>query len=223
MSLEVKNLCKSFKDNQIIDHFFCQIDSGEIVILLGPSGTGKTTFMRLINNLDKTDRGSIRIGDYLLCEDNGQEAVYTSTKEQRAYQNAIGMVFQNYELFPNLTVMENLLEAPLAQKLGQRESLQKQAEELLETVGLLDKAQVYPANLSGGQKQRIAIARAMMLSPQIICFDEPTSALDRESADQVGYLIEKLAKEGMGILVVTHDIAFGEKYGTRIVSSTQFK
>lgn len=222
MSLIVEKLSKAYGDNQVIKDFDFQIEPGEIVILLGRSGTGKTTFMRLINNLEEADRGSIRIDDKILCEDDGKKAIYVKAEQRRQYQNGLGMVFQDYQLFPNFTVIENLLEAPTAQKLGTKDELQKRAEDLLDEMGLMDKANKLPSTLSGGQKQRVAIARAMMLSPDVICFDEPTSALDRESADQVGSLIQNIANSGKGILIVTHDTAFGEQYGTRIVSSLSF-
>ncbi|MDK6291440.1 MULTISPECIES: amino acid ABC transporter ATP-binding protein [Aerococcus] len=223
MALIVSNLKKAYNGNMVIDQFNCRIDPGEIVILLGPSGTGKTTFMRLINNLEKCDQGNIAIGDRVLCQETSQGVQYSDKASQRRYQNAIGMVFQNYQLFPNFTVLDNVLEAPIAQKLAPKSDLLDQAMFLLDSVGLKDKANAYPSTLSGGQKQRVAIARAMMLSPEIICFDEPTSALDRESANQVGKLVQAIAKQGKGILVVTHDTQFGQDFGTRIVSSEEFK
>ena len=134
----------------------------------------------------------------------------------------MGMVFQDYALFPNFTIRENLLEAPLSQKLGTREELNAKAEELLTDMGIVDQLDKMPSQLSGGQKQRVAIARAMMLSPKVLCFDEPTSALDRESADSIGKLIQGIAQNGTCILIVTHDTPFGEKYGTRLISSSEF-
>lgn len=222
MALTVKGLNKAYGNNQVIKDFDFQIDSGEIVILLGESGTGKTTFMRLINNLEEADRGTIQIDGNYLCEDNGSVITYKNKREQRIYQNGLGMVFQDYQLFPNFTVIENLLEAPLAQQLGSKEALEKRALSLLERMGVNDKADVYPSTLSGGQKQRVAIARALMLEPSVLCFDEPTSALDIDSANKVGSLIRQLSQEGKAILVVTHDRAFGNEYGTRIISSAEF-
>ncbi|OFT42385.1 amino acid ABC transporter ATP-binding protein [Aerococcus sp. HMSC06H08] len=223
MALYVEGLSKAYNKNQIIDQFTCQIEGGEIVILLGKSGTGKTTFMRLINNLEKADQGSIRINVQYLCQASEGGARYLSKADQRAYQNNLGMVFQDFQLFPNFTVLENLMEAPLAQKLASPEAIQAQALDLLAKVGLSDKAEVKPSTLSGGQKQRVAIARALMLNPDVICFDEPTSALDRESANQVGALIQELADSGQAVLIVTHDTEFGREYGTRIISSSDFK
>ena len=216
------NLTKSYHDITVIDDFSFHIDSSEIVVLVGRSGTGKTTLMRLLNNLEKADQGTISIEDALLCKQGLKGAEYVDRKKRRLYQNKIGMVFQDYALFPNLSVLENLLEAPLAQKLGTREELAAKAAGLLEQMGLEDKLEAMPSTLSGGQKQRVAIARAMMLNPRVLCFDEPTSALDRDSSDSIGKLIQELAAGGTGILIVTHDTEFGQQYGTRIVSSSEF-
>ena len=157
-----------------------------------------------------------------MCKQGLKGAEYVDRKKRRLYQNKIGMVFQDYALFPNLSVLENLLEAPLAQKLGTHEELAEKADGLIEQMGLEDKLEAMPSTLSGGQKQRVAIARAMMLNPRVLCFDEPTSALDRESSDSIGKLIQEIAAGGTGILIVTHDTEFGQQYGTRIVSSSEF-
>ncbi|MCC4311818.1 amino acid ABC transporter ATP-binding protein [Carnobacterium maltaromaticum] len=222
MILEVKNVTKKFNGLPVIQNFDFSIAAGEIVTLVGKSGTGKTTLMRLINNLEKADSGTIKIGNQLLCETKNEQSVYALKKDIRAYHNSIGMVFQDYQLFPNLTVLENCLEAPIAQKLDTKSNLIKKAEELLGQVGLSDKIQVMPSTLSGGQKQRVAIARAMMLNPKILCFDEPTSALDRESTVEIGKMIQKIATDQTGILIVTHDLEFAEDIGTRVVSSEEF-
>ncbi|WP_317914538.1 amino acid ABC transporter ATP-binding protein [Carnobacterium maltaromaticum] len=222
MILEVKNVTKKFNGLPVIQNFDFSIAAGEIVTLVGKSGTGKTTLMRLINNLEKADSGTIKIGNQLLCETKNEQSVYASKKDIRAHHNSIGMVFQDYQLFPNLTVLENCLEAPIAQKLDTKSNLIKKAEELLGQVGLSDKIQVMPSTLSGGQKQRVAIARAMMLNPKILCFDEPTSALDRESTVEIGKMIQKIATDQTGILIVTHDLEFAEDIGTRVVSSEEF-
>ena len=222
MLLNAMNLTKSYHDITVIDDFSFHIDSNEIVVLVGRSGTGKTTLMRLLNNLEKADQGTISIEDAVLCKQGLKGAEYADRKTRRLYQNKIGMVFQDYALFPNLSVLDNLLEAPLAQKLGTREELAAKAAGLLEQMGLEDKLEAMPSTLSGGQKQRVAIARAMMLNPRVLCFDEPTSALDRESSDSIGKLIQEIAAGGTGILIVTHDTEFGQQYGTRIVSSSEF-
>lgn len=218
MVLTVEKISKQFNNEDVIHDYNLTIDSNEIVVLVGRSGTGKTTFLRIINNLETTDKGTVRINGDALVEDGN----YASTEAQRGYQNRIGMVFQNYELFPNLNVLDNLVEAPLAQKIDSRENLEARALDLLESMDIADKAQNMPSTLSGGQAQRVAIARAMMLDPDILCFDEPTSALDSDTAAEIGKLIQEIAGRGTGILIVTHDKEFANNYGTRIIRSEEF-
>ena len=218
MSLIVENLSKNFNHQSVIRNYNLTIGANEVVALVGRSGTGKTTFLRLINNLEVADQGTIQINeDFLLID-----GAYVDKEGQRNYQKRMGMVFQNYELFPNLNVLANLVEAPLAQKLASKETLEKKAMDLLSSMEIADKKTAMPNTLSGGQAQRVAIARAMMLNPDILCFDEPTSALDEESARNIGELIQSIAQQGTGILIVTHDNAFAEKYSTRMISSTDF-
>ena len=218
MSLIVENLSKNFNHQSVIRNYNLTINENEVVALVGRSGTGKTTFLRLINNLEVADQGTIQINeDFLLID-----GAYVDKEGQRNYQKRMGMVFQNYELFPNLNVLANLVEAPLAQKLASKEALEKKAMDLLFSMEIADKKNAMPNTLSGGQAQRVAIARAMMLNPDILCFDEPTSALDEESARNIGELIQSIAQQGTGILIVTHDNAFAEKYSTRMISSTDF-
>lgn len=218
MSLIVENLSKNFNHQSVIRNYNLTIDENEVVALVGRSGTGKTTFLRLINNLEVADQGTIQINEDFLVIDGA----YVDKEGQRNYQKRMGMVFQNYELFPNLNVLANLVEAPLAQKLASKETLEKKAMDLLSSMEIADKKTAMPNTLSGGQAQRVAIARAMMLNPDILCFDEPTSALDEESARNIGELIQSIAQQGTGILIVTHDNAFAEKYSTRMISSTDF-
>ena len=218
MSLIVENLSKNFNHQSVIRNYNLTIGENEVVALVGRSGTGKTTFLRLINNLEVADQGTIQINeDFLLID-----GAYVDKEGQRNYQKRMGMVFQNYELFPNLNVLANLVEAPLAQKLASKEALEKKAMDLLFSMEIADKKNAMPNTLSGGQAQRVAIARAMMLNPDILCFDEPTSALDEESARNIGELIQSIAQQGTGILIVTHNNAFAEKYSTRMISSTDF-
>jgi len=218
MILNVENLSKSYEEQTVIENYDLVIDQHEIVALVGRSGTGKTTFLRVINNLEAADQGRIAINGEALRQNNE----YVASEKQRAYQNRIGMVFQNYELFPNLNVLDNLIEAPLAQKLDTKENLKTQAINLLDSMEIADKIDAMPSTLSGGQAQRVAIARAMMLSPDILCFDEPTSALDSETAKDIGNLIQNIANRGTGILIVTHDKAFADQYATRIIRSEEF-
>ena len=218
MSLIVENLSKNFNHQSVIRNYNLTIGENEVVALVGRSGTGKTTFLRLINNLEVADQGTIQINEDFLVIDGA----YVDKEGQRNYQKRMGMVFQNYELFPNLNVLANLVEAPLAQKLASKEALEKKAMDLLSSMEIADKKTAMPNTLSGGQAQRVAIARAMMLNPDILCFDEPTSALDEESARNIGELIQSIAQQGTGILIVTHDNAFAEKYSTRMISSTDF-
>lgn len=223
MGLKATNLTKQFNGIDIIRNFDFTIEAGEIVTLVGESGTGKTTLMRLFNQLEEADNGTIAIDNDFLCRETSEGKLeFSSKKERAAYNNQIGMVFQDYQLFPNLSVIENCIEAPLDQKLMTKDQAIEKAELLLTQMKILDKKNVYPSTLSGGQQQRAAIARAMMLNPKILCFDEPTSALDRDSSNEVGKMIQSIASSGTGILIVTHDIEFAEMFGTRVVSSDEF-
>lgn len=223
MTLVIKDLCKQFDDNVILSHFNFQMQAGEIVALVGESGTGKTTLIRILNSLIPADRGYVAINDSrLMYTDDSGQLMYSKGEERQAYDNEIGMVFQDYQLFPNMTAFENLMEAPLAHGEMTPAAIKEKASRLLNQMGLGSKQDAMPKTLSGGQQQRVAIARSMMMDPKILCFDEPTSALDRESARTVGQMIQNIAEEGTGIIVVTHDVSFAEEFATRVLNSNEF-
>ena len=213
MSIQIRNLCKAFQDNQVLRSVTLDVKEKEIVVLMGLSGSGKTTLLRCLCDLERADSGEIIINDtYLLKNENGK-SVYADKQTKRLLRKEVGMVFQNYQLFPHRDVLQNLIEAPIYHK-----AIQK-AEELLKRLQIQDKLHAYPSTLSGGQKQRVAIARACMLQPSVLCFDEPTSALDVESIASVTSIIKDLSKE-MAILIITHDEGFAKQVGTRVVRIT---
>ena len=219
MSIQIRNLCKSFHDNQVLRNVDLDVKEREIVVLMGLSGSGKTTLLRCLCDLETADSGEILINDsYLLKEENGR-SVYVDKETKKALRKEVGMVFQNYQLFPHRNVLQNLIEAPVYHKLMSKEDAVQKAEKLLERLQISDKLHAYPSTLSGGQKQRVAIARACMLQPSVLCFDEPTSALDVESIASVTSIIKDLSKE-MAILIITHDEGFAQRVGTRVVKIT---
>lgn len=204
--LKVVNLRKYFGKNKVLNGIDFELKEGERVVVLGPSGSGKSTFLRCINWMEEPTAGEI----YL-------DGVKITEKNIRKMRQNIGMVFQHFNLINNLTVMDNLLLAPVKLRLLSRKDAEKRANQLLKHIGLLNKANSFPASLSGGQKQRVAIVRAMMLSPEVLLFDEPTSALDPESIEDVLSLIRELAEKGMTIMIVTHEMSFAKEIATRIV------
>ncbi len=204
--LIVKNLHKAFGSNKVINGINFELTEGERVVVLGPSGSGKSTFLRCINWLEQPTSGEIYFNGELV-----------TAKNIRRVRRNVGMVFQHFNLISNLTVMDNLIMAPLKLKIMKKDAAIKQAKRLLRHIGLSSKANSYPASLSGGQKQRVAIVRAMMLSPEVLLFDEPTSALDPESIGDVLSLIRELADRGMTIMIVTHEMSFAKEIATRIV------
>ncbi|MBO4812592.1 amino acid ABC transporter ATP-binding protein [Candidatus Saccharibacteria bacterium] len=204
--LVIKNLHKSFGKNKVLSGINFELKEGERVVVLGPSGSGKSTFLRCINWMEEPTSGKIIF--------DGEEV---TEKNIRRVRRSIGMVFQHFNLINNMTVMENLILAPMKLHLMKKEAAEKRAMELLSHIGLTQKAKAYPASLSGGQKQRVAIARAMMLSPEVLLFDEPTSALDPESIGDVLSLIRELADRGMTIMIVTHEMSFAKEIATRVV------
>ena len=212
--LKVEGLYKNFGEAGVLKGVNLEIKPGEIVVVVGASGGGKTTFLRSINYLEKCSKGSIQIaGDYLL-----KNGVYASKEKIREIRKNIGLVFQGFNLFPHLSVLENLIEAPI-RVLGQKpEEAKEKAMEILSFLELEAKAQSYPYELSGGQKQRVAIGRALAMKPKLMCFDEPTSALDPTLTGEVAKLIKSLSGEGMAMLIITHDMDFAKMVADRIVS-----
>lgn len=206
--INIKNLHKSFGDLEVIKGIDLEIKKGEIVTIVGPSGSGKSTVLRCMNLLEVPTKGQIIFEG----TDITDKKVNIDEIRQR-----IGMVFQNFNLFPNMTVLDNITLAPMRLKKLSREDANKKAEILLERVGLLDKKDSYPSQLSGGQKQRIAIARALAMEPDMMLFDEPTSALDPEMVKEVLEVIKELADEGMTMAIVTHEMAFAKEVADRVI------
>lgn len=212
--IEVKNLQKKFDDVQVLDGISTEICQGEVVAVIGPSGSGKSTFLRSLNLLEVPSGGQILF--------EGSDITDPKVDLNR-HRQKIGMVFQQFNLFPHKTVKENIMLAPVTLKLMTPEEASAKAEELLKRVGLPDKADVYPGSLSGGQKQRIAIARAMAMNPDVMLFDEPTSALDPEMVGEVLEIMKELAETGMTMVVVTHEMGFAREVATRVVFIDQGK
>lgn len=215
--LEAKNLFKSFGSVKVLKDVSLSVNQGDRVAIIGPSGSGKSTLLRCLNYLEKIDAGSISVGDVNIVETNNQRAVYKSEEEVRQATHKLGMVFQNFNLFPHLTVMENLTIAPVCVLGKSKEEARESGTKLLEKVGLSAKAESYPCELSGGQQQRVAIARAMAMNPEILCFDEPTSALDPELTGEVLKVIRSLAEENMTMVIVTHEMGFAREVANQVL------
>ena len=205
--IDVKNLHKYFGSLEVLKGIDCHIDKGECVCVIGPSGSGKSTFLRCLYLLETPTKGDIVIDDMHLTEKNF---------DVDAMRKRVGMVFQHFNLFPHLTILENVTLAPIRHKMMTEEQAKEKAMELLNRVGVGDKADNYPAQLSGGQKQRVAIARSLALSPEVMLFDEPTSALDPERVGDVLEVMKQLAKEGMTMVVVTHEMGFAREVANRV-------
>ena len=206
--LQVRGLQKNFGELEVLKGLDLDIHEGEVISIIGPSGCGKSTFLRCLNLLEKPDGGSI-------CFE-GQEVTGAKT-DVTAYRRRIGMVFQHFNVFPHLTVLNNVTLAPVSNKMMTEAQAVEKAKVLLDRVGLGDKLDEYPTKLSGGQKQRLAIVRALALEPQVILFDEPTSALDPEMVGEVLSVMQALAREGMTMLVVTHEMAFARDVSSQVV------
>lgn len=206
--IETKKLEKSFKDLHVLKGIDQKIEKGEKVVIVGPSGSGKSTFLRCLNFLEVPTGGEVWFEGINLTD---------ASVNIDKHRQKMGMVFQHFNLFPHLTIMENITLAPVKLKLQTKEEAQQNAERLLERIGLLDKKDAYPNTLSGGQKQRIAIVRALAMNPDVMLFDEPTSALDPEMVGEVLELIRELAEDGMTMVIVTHEMAFAKEVATRIL------
>ncbi len=206
--IKVENLCKNFGSLKVLRGINEHIDKGEVVVVIGPSGSGKSTFLRCLNLIEKPTNGHIWI--------EGDEITNPNIDVNKIRQK-VGMVFQSFNLFPHMTVMQNIILAPMQLKAVSKQEAEKLALNLLDKVGLKEKANEYPNKLSGGQKQRIAIARALAMSPDVMLFDEPTSALDPEMVKEVLDVMKELAEAGMTMVVVTHEMRFAREVGTRLL------
>ena len=206
--LTVEHLIKAYGETPVLDDISFAVKPGEVIVVVGPSGCGKSTLLRCLNGLEPTQSGRVRLGS---------ETVAYGGKNLTQLRQRIGMVFQSYELFPHLTVLDNILLAPTKVQKRPKAEVQKEAEALLDRVGLLNKKNSYPRELSGGQKQRVAIARALAMQPEVLLFDEPTSALDPQIVGEVLAVMRQLAKEGLTMIVVTHEMAFARDVSSHVV------
>ena len=205
--IEIKGLCKSFGADEVLKGIDLSIDEKEVVVIIGPSGSGKSTLLRCINHLEEPTAGEVIVDGITLSS----EANINKVRDE------VGMVFQRFNLFPHMTVLENIMLAPMKVKHAVRAEAEKTARELLARVGLAEKADAYPDNLSGGQQQRVAIARALAMHPKVMLFDEPTSALDPEMVGEVLDVMRALAREGMTMVIVTHEMGFAREVGDRLL------
>lgn len=216
--IKTENICKNFGELEVLKDCSLEIEQGEVVCIIGPSGAGKSTFLRSLNHLEKINSGKIWVDDKLLDDrKNCVNQVKLSPKELTDHLLEMGMVFQRFNLFPHLTVLENIMLAPVEVKKMSKDEVRVIAKELIRKVGLEDKEDAYPNKLSGGQQQRVAIARALAMQPKMMLFDEPTSALDPELVGEVLQVMKDLAKEGMTMVVVTHEMGFAKEVADRVV------
>jgi polar amino acid transport system ATP-binding protein len=211
-------VCKDFGALKVLKGVTLEIDRGQVMVLVGPSGSGKSTFLRCINHLEQVTAGRLYVdGDLIGYRERGGKLHEMSPRDAAKQRRDIGMVFQHFNLFPHRTALENVMEAPIHVKGVKKEMAVSRAKDLLDQVGLTEKADAYPAQLSGGQQQRVAIARALAMSPKLMLFDEPTSALDPELVGEVLGVMKKLASEGMTMIVVTHEMGFAREVADQLV------
>lgn len=215
--LSANGIHKGFDGLGVLRGIDLNVEKGEVVALIGPSGSGKSTLLRCLNQLETVDSGTIVLDGLTLCRTLGGKLTYADPANLRRITLKMGMVFQSYNLFPHMSVMQNLTDAPMRVRRLSRAQATERARELLAKVGLSDKADQYPYQLSGGQQQRVAIARALCMDPEILCFDEPTSALDPELTQEVLGVMRELASERMTMLVVTHEMSFARDVADRVV------
>ena len=217
-AIEFRKVTKRFSGNTILDEISLDIPAGSVTVILGPSGSGKSTLLRCINHLEKLDGGTIRIGGELVgYQQKGQALYELSSRRIAAQRSRTGMVFQQFNLFPHRTVLQNITDAPLRVKKQNREQVLSKARALLRQVGLASREDDWPQQLSGGQQQRVAIARALAMDPEVMLFDEPTSALDPELVGEVLQVIKKLAHSGITMVIVTHEIGFAREVADNVI------
>jgi len=211
--IEITNLTKSYGSFEVLKHISFNVNKNDVIAVIGPSGSGKSTMLRSLVHLEEIDEGSIRVAnDYLV-----KDGVYSKQQDIKKITAKMGMVFQHFNLFPHLTVIENMEVAPKLLKLDTPANIRRKSTELLKKIGLTERANAYPAKLSGGQKQRVAIARALMLNPEILLFDEPTSALDPELTGEVLQVMKNLAEEHMTMIIVTHEMGFAKEVANHVI------
>lgn len=215
--IKATNIWKKFNNLEVLKGIDLEVNEGEVVAVIGPSGGGKSTLLRCLNKLETIDKGSITIDGEELCRETSGGTEYVKNNDVRRIACKIGMVFQQFNLFPHMTVLENLIEAPVNVQKRDKAEVIKEAEVLLAKVGLSEKRDVYPRKLSGGQQQRVAIARALAMKPAIMLFDEPTSSLDPELTGEVLRTMRELADEKMTMVVVTHEMGFAREVATKVV------
>jgi polar amino acid transport system ATP-binding protein len=216
--LKAEGVCKRFGRLEVLRGIDVEVGQGEVMVIIGPSGSGKSTFLRCVNRLERIDAGRVYVDGELIGYRVDGDRIFELRERAVARQRAvIGMVFQRFNLFPHMTVLENVIEAPIRVRRERRASAETRARDLLDRVGLADKVAAYPAQLSGGQQQRVAIARALAMGPKLMLFDEPTSALDPELVGDVLEVMKDLAADGMTMVVVTHEMSFAREVGNQLV------